>query len=81
MKKAAIASALALALFAITSCGNDHKPKTDLNEQEQSSVDSLINNDQAQMDSLENAIKAQIGEDTESTESVHEGHDHEDHSH
>lgn len=73
MKKVFITLTCAAALFAVTSCGNDNKPKTDLNEQEQAAVDSTINSDQAQMDSLENAIKSQIGED--SVES-HEGHSH-----
>lgn len=77
MKKVFLTLTCAAALLAVTSCGND-KPKTDLNEQEQAAVDSTINSDQAQMDSLENAIKSQIGEDTVES---HEGHDHEGHSH
>lgn len=50
-------------ILALTACGND-APKTDLNQQEQAAVDSTLNSDEAAMDSLENAIKAQIGEDS-----------------
>ncbi|MES2689849.1 MAG: hypothetical protein V4658_05565 [Bacteroidota bacterium] len=76
MKKVFITLTCAAALFAVTSCGNDNKPKTDLNEQEQAAVDSTINSDQAQMDSLENAIKSQIGEDSVDSHEGHEGHSH-----
>lgn len=68
MKKVWMTLGVAAVLFTVTSCGNNDKPKTDLDEQEQASVDSLINSDQAKMDSLESAIKAEIGEDSAAAE-------------
>lgn len=62
-------------ILALAACGND-APKTDLNQQEQAAVDSTLTSDEAAMDSLENAIKAQIGEDSTVAEESHEGHNH-----
>ncbi|MFA9215092.1 MAG: hypothetical protein ACEQSR_14840 [Candidatus Methylacidiphilales bacterium] len=50
----------------ITSCTND----APLNTQEQTIVDSLVNNEQAASDSLMKAIQAEIGSDTLSEDSV-----------
>lgn len=47
-------------LGVIASCSND----APLNQQEEKAVDSLVNNEQQAMDSLEAAIKAQIGTDS-----------------
>lgn len=82
MKKAAIALVLGTGLFAVSACGNDNKPKTEITEQEAVTVDSTIISDQAQADSLEKALRARISQDTQGEES-HEGHDHshEGHSH
>lgn len=50
----------------IASCTND----APLNTQEQTAVDSLVNNEQAASDSLMKAIQAEIGSDTLSEDSV-----------
>lgn len=50
----------------IASCTND----APLNTQEQTTVDSLVNNEQASSDSLMKAIQAEIGSDTLSEDSV-----------
>ncbi|MBJ7428746.1 MAG: hypothetical protein JHD28_07315 [Bacteroidia bacterium] len=50
----------------IASCTND----APLNTQEQTTVDSLVNNEQAASDSLMKAIQAEIGSDTLSEDSV-----------
>jgi hypothetical protein len=82
MKKVFVTLTIAGAALAFVSCGNE-APKTDLNAQEQAAVDSTVVNDEAASDSLEAAIKAQIGSDMDSSssEESHEGHDHAGHSH
>ncbi len=57
MRKVLVVLAL---LGVIVSCSND----APLNQQEEKAVDSLVNNEQQAMDSLEAAIKAQIGTDS-----------------
>lgn len=58
---------ISLSIMAlITSCTND----APLNTQEQTIVDSLVNNEQAASDSLMKAIQAEIGSDTLSEDSV-----------
>jgi hypothetical protein len=57
MRKVLVVLAL---LGVIVSCSND----APLNQQEENAVDSLVNNEQQAMDSLEAAIKAQIGTDS-----------------
>jgi ABC-type phosphate/phosphonate transport system substrate-binding protein len=79
MKKVLITLSFAAAIVIASSCGNDNKPKTDLTEQEQAAVESTIVSDQAQMDSLENTIKAKISDDA--TEENHDGHNHDGHNH
>lgn len=44
----------------VASCTND----TPLNKEEETAVDSLVNNEQAASDSLMKAIQAEIGSDT-----------------
>ncbi len=52
---------ITLSVFAlIASCSND----APLNNVEEQTVDSLVNNEQAASDSLMKAIKAEIGSDT-----------------
>jgi hypothetical protein len=81
MKKVLVTLTIAGAALVFASCGND-APKTDLNAQEQAVVDSTLLDDEAASDSLEAAIKAQIGTEMDSTtEESHEGHDHAGHSH
>lgn len=80
MKKVFITLTIAAVALVFTACGND-APKTDLNAQEQATVDSTVVTDEAASDSLEAAIKAQIGSDMDSSASGHEGHDHAGHSH
>jgi|LauGreDrversion4_2_1035121.scaffolds.fasta_scaffold685368_2 outer membrane PBP1 activator LpoA protein len=82
MKKVFLTLTIAGVALVFASCGND-APKTDLNAQEQAAVDSTVVSDEASSDSLEAAIKAQIGTDMDSTysEESHEGHDHAGHSH
>ena len=60
MKKVVLTLTIAAGLFGFVACGND-APKTDLNEQEQAAVDSTLITDEAASDSLEAAIRAQIG--------------------
>ncbi len=62
MKKVVLTLTIAAGLFGFVACGND-APKTDLNEQEQAAVDSTLITDEAASDSLEAAIRAQIGAD------------------
>jgi predicted small lipoprotein YifL len=81
MKKVFLTLTVAAVALVFASCGNE-APKTDLNAQEQATVDSTIVTDEAASDSLEAAIKAQIGTDsTGAAEESHEGHDHAGHSH
>jgi hypothetical protein len=81
MKKVFLTLTIAGTALVFASCGND-APKTDLNAQEQAAVDSTVVSDEASSDSLEAAIKAQIGSDMDSTSAEsHEGHDHAGHSH
>jgi PBP1b-binding outer membrane lipoprotein LpoB len=73
MKKLSFASIIFATVLLFTSCGNE-APKTDLNQQEQASVDSTINSDQAALDSMQKVIEAQIGADMDSGEEEnHEG--------
>lgn len=78
MKKVFLTLTVATVALVFASCGNE-APKTDLNAQEQATVDSTIVTDEAASDSLEAAIKAQIG--TDSASASEEGHDHAGHSH
>ena len=80
MKKVFATLTIAGVALVFASCGSE-TPKTDLNTQEQTAVESTVVADEAASDSLDAAIKAQIGADIESTEESHEGHDHEGHSH
>lgn len=80
MKKVFLTLTIAGVALVFTACGND-TPKTDLNSQEQAAVDSTLATDEAASDSLEAAIKAQIGSDIDSSKESHEGHDHAGHSH
>ena len=58
---------ISLSIIAlIASCTND----APLNVQEEKTVDSLVNNEQAASDSLMKAIQAEIGADTLSEDSV-----------
>lgn len=58
---------ISLSIIAlIASCTND----APLNAQEEKTVDSLVNNEQAASDSLMKAIQAEIGADTLSEDSV-----------
>ncbi len=60
---------IAIAAFVslvMSSCSND----APLNKQEEKTVDSLVTNEQDAMDSLEAAIKAQIGTDSLSDDSI-----------
>lgn len=80
MKKTLITLTIAAVAVLFASCGNE-APKTDLNAQEQAAVDSTVINDEAASDSLEAAIKAQIGSDSvDNAEEAHE-HEHEGHKH
>ena len=76
MRKVFLATIFTVGTLVFVACGNE-APKTDLSEQEQATVDSTINLDNAASDSLEAAIRAQIETDQEadSTEN-HEGHNH-----
>jgi len=53
----------AFLLIILASC-NGTNTQTDLNQNEQAAVDSTLSSDEAAMDSLENAIMSQIGEDS-----------------
>lgn len=76
MKKVVLTLTIAAGLFGFVACGND-APKTDLNEQEQAAVDSTLITDEAASDSLEAAIRAQIGNDMDSvSEEGHEENGH-----
>lgn len=61
-----IAIAAIVGLVMSTACSND----APLNKQEEKTVDSLVSNEQDAMDSLEAAIKAQIGTDSLSDDSI-----------
>lgn len=76
MKKIVLTLGFAAVVTGFIACGND-APKTDLNEQEQAAVDSTVITDEAASDSLEAAIRAQIGNDVDSaSEESHEDHGH-----